>query len=751
MAAPKSKISKQNEKQFASLVDHLLNGDWAAKALTDFDIADYEEFGLYCQTQKQNLQTVNRFLLFAKYKDLDGGECEQFCQGVDLAKLAQDLSTNFLNINIIQSFIKLLQETAIPTELQQRFCNHLDHRTLGVMAREKRARLHSIYIFVIRMQKAKISPAALSVFWDELDFNDLGRQALKKGTKLPTLKKFIDLMQKLHTPSINRRKFFKQIDFAKLGEKAGRKQWGLTMVMDFLHRARSAGVSKEAQRTFCNHLDFTTLGKYAGSDEAGLATITYFLTRLGILRIAKQKQRDFFNHLHLPAIARKINAGEIGFATLLKFMSFLQKIGDDEAQANFYHEIDWHKFGKWVLSQKDKWNSLSSLFYQLAISSKLNSAQALQFVKSFGLKNFSQAGFSSPPDTLAALKTLLVERCNLSIEELEAQGITWTFQDWLRSFSNNPFQMAEYMTASRRRFFAIAVQSLQENDASWSFLQTHMASLRAWNILIHNLRPISGQHINDIVLPALKNLSSSQIEKLICEANLDEIGIFLNRFNPHSKVYSWPYNDAVDFGKLNFAKALESATLPAIGFFIFNFYRIGKNELAHRFAGELYEHSDLLLDKCSFSTPGEIDLFFWNWFMALPVGQRPLLLDAPSFHRTMIEKASEGAEAYLQGIIGTMKLSGCQVPEYLKATLNIEAAIRTCQQASDKVSYRLMRLVGGLWAITGGDIGKDQKLAYHRALQKLDQDSRFDIPNQNQATKQITGWLKSAFIKRRKR
>ncbi|MCB9090512.1 MAG: hypothetical protein H6628_19630 [Calditrichae bacterium] len=609
----------------------------------------------------------------------------------------------------------------------------------------------AITSFLYLTRRAGVSEAALAVFWNETDLKALGVHARENQFGFSAMNLFIDLANCSDISDIKQRRFFSQLDFEDLGKKACKEEISFTQITIFLNRIRQSGVGEEAQRLFCKQLDFKALGDRATKDSVGFATITSFLGIVGSIKVSVNTQREFFSSLDLAALGKKVQEDEVGFPTVLAFLNKMQYLASDEAQQHrFYDELDFRKLAKSVINENDRYFSPTNLFGVLTRIPGVTREKALHFVEGSGWERIKRACSFMAPDALAAMRIFFRQKCELTAEELAVKGLTWTYQDWLHSFINNPCYKGKRVSKSRYGLFRYAWKGLLQDEDTWSFLNNEDLTLRSWNILIHNLQVAGLNELDEKVLPALRGMSTSQLETLVSKADLENIGLFLEKFNPKDGIFPWQFPESIKFDKINFLAGLKNTSLTALAYFLFNFYYIGQSQWAHYFADQLHANADQLLTNITSADLKALDLFTWNWFIALSDGQKPSILENPTISRQVIEKAKEGSEAHLLGIVGTMKLSGCSIPEFLPVTLNIDASKRICQQASDKHHSSLIRYLGGLWAKADQSLSVPEKRGYLRSLHKLRDELILDIPNQHLAIKKLTHWLSGAFARKKR-
>lgn len=187
-----------------------------------------------------------------------------------------------------------------------------------------------------------------------------------------------------------------------------------------------------------------------------------------------------------------------------------------------------------------------------------------------------------------------------------------------------------------------------------------------------------------------------ELGKLICESDLSNIGIFLSHFNPEDGIFKWSIPEEIDFKQINFFGKIADITLVAISHFLFNFYFINRGGWSHYFAEQLDNNYSLLIPKITNASIPELDFFFWNLWMAMPKGKKPLIFSDKRIMEIICEKVikeKQNKESIL-GLFGTLNLSMSPVDKELTNLLNTEKAEAICQRAAKEGSITSIRLLG---------------------------------------------------------
>jgi hypothetical protein len=409
--------------------------------------------------------------------------------------------------------------------------------------------------------------------------------------------------------------------------------------------------------------------------------------------------------------------------------------------------LDWKVLGE---AAGKKIGELKNPFFNFNLVqsySFISKEMALLFVEGIGWSTLNKAiNEQFSPDILAAVIKLLINKCNLKRNELMEKELDLNpDRIWLNAFVNNPCP----------RVKASQQQPIQQNYLDYAgtcfvrFAEKEFSnrtveiSLKSWNILIHNISAsCSPEYLEEKIIPLLKNLPPKRLEELLCESDLSNIGIFLNRFNPEDGIFKWSIPKEIDFRKINFFGKISDSTLEAISHFLFNFYFINRGDCSYYFAEQLDNNYSLLISKITDASIAELDFFFWNLWMAMPKDKKPLIFCDKRIIEIISEKLTKEKkdEESILGLIGTLDLSKSQVNGGLTRLLGAKNVKSICQRAVKEGSIKFIRLFAGCSLF----LSKDDLLEIYNEIQKTNFQFNVQVPNQEAAL----NFIKEYFNKR---
>ncbi|MBA7592813.1 hypothetical protein ES708_35007 [subsurface metagenome] len=260
--------------------------------------------------------------------------------------------------------------------------------------------------------------------------------------------------------------------------------------------------------------------------------------------------------------------------------------------------------------------------------------------------------------------------------------------------------------------------------------------LKSWNIFIHNMSASYPKYFEEKIIPILKGFSGSRLEKLFCESDLSNIGIFLRRFSPDGGIFKWSIPDEVNFKRVNFLEKIEDSTLVAISHFLFNFYFISRGEYSNFFAEQLDNDYSQIIPKIKDANIAELDFFFWNLWMAMPKSKKSRIFNDEIIRRFILNKSTKEIKdkEYLLGLIGTLKLSMSPVPEGLIELITAENAKSICKKTIKEGSIKFVRLFGGCLLL----LLKDNLKEIYNNIPKTSFQFNIHVPNQIDAVNFIS-------------
>jgi hypothetical protein len=624
------------------------------------------------------------------------GEIDQeFRDGLLISLNLENIGAQIRDIGLgtVGNFLRLTKQAGVDRDKLNAFCEGLDFKALGV--RSKDIGLATVKNFLQLTTQAGIDSDKLNVFCEGLDFWALGERSRDIG--LATVMSFLQLTTQAGVDSESLNAFCEGLDFWALGERS--RDIGLATVMSFLKLTRQAGVDSESLNAFCKGLDFRDLG---------------------------ERSRD------------------IGVATVMMFLRLTRQVGvSNKILKSFCEVLDWEKLGKSMGKKMTELKNPFFEFHQVYTYSFISKEMTMLFIEGVGWSTLSKAiNEQFSPDILSAVVKLLINKCNNSRNELIERGLNLRpHKTWLNSFSNNPCPKTAGMQSIYKNYLNYACSSFIKFAEKEFVNKSQQLPLESWNILSHNISTACPEYLEERIIPLLKNVSVNRFEKLFCESDLSNISRFLNKFNPEDGIFKWSIPAGVDFSKINFFEKIGSSTLEAISHFLFNFYFISRAECSHFFAEQLDNDYSPVIPKIIDAGIAEMDLFFWNFWMALPKGKKPTICDDNNIKELILEKATKEkkyAECLL-GLIGTLNLTMSPVNEGLIKLVNIEKAKSICRKAIEDGSIRFIRLFGGCLLL----LSKNDLMELYKDVQKKYFQYPIRVPNQIEAL----SFIKSIFNK----
>ncbi|MBI2472580.1 MAG: hypothetical protein HYV59_15305 [Planctomycetes bacterium] len=468
------------------------------------------------------------------------------------------------------------------------------------------------------------------------------------------------------------------------------------------------------------------------------ASFNEILFLLFIIKKLDIKERDWLLNEILGADGLICKAKESSLSTLSTIVNFLRLarqsgIGEGILKS-FCEPSDWkilgEAAGKKIGESKNPFFELHSVQRYSFISKDM----ALQFVEGIGWDRLNKAiNEQFSPDILAAAKKLLTKKCSLTHVQLKEKGIDLEdHKIWLNSFMNRPCPIVSekqqsiqknYLTYAGNKFKSI------ENKIDYNSLNL---SLKSWNIFIHNISATCpAEYLKGKIIPLFASMPAERLEKLICESDLYNIGIFLNRFNPEDGIFKWSIPKEIDFKRIKFLENIGDSTLEAISHFLFNFYFIDRGECSHYFAEEIGNNYSTLIPKITNASIAELDFFFWNLWMAMPKGKKPLLFSNKEIMEIILKKLAKEKKdkESILGLIGTLNMSMSPVNEELTSLIDAKTAKAICQKAVTEGSIKFIRLMGGCLLL----LPKDDLIEIYKGIQETNFQFNIQVPNQIEA------------------
>lgn len=686
-------------------------------------------------TTEDVVQNALAFLLFYK---INPDFISNFLEKLGFQALWDQVREDKVGLGIVNIMLRLIKQTGVSKDVIQNFCTSLDFATLGKRVKQARVGLSVVTQFISLAKQVGVAKDTVREFCLALDFSELGKQAKKEQVGLAIVKNFLMLIRQVEVSKGTIQKLCKALDFAELGEEAKKKQVGLATVKNFLELSSQVGVPKDTIREFCLALDFSELGEQARKEQVGLATVKNFLKLSRQVGVPKDTAREFCLALDFSELGKQAKQEQTGYSVIWNFIQRIQRLRIPYSmQQDFFNELNWKKFGRKALNEEKRIRYPFFLFHIFLSNDGITKEMVLQFIEGLGWENLVQGIVSYlNPESISAFYLLLTRKVKFTKKEFKQKGIELTHEVWFHSFTHNPCSPV----LQEKKFSVYGNEALSEllsRDIK-PILKKDSMDLKALNILIINIHRINPNHIKTTLSPVLKGFSATHFESLISHADLMNIGYFLSYFNPVEGVFDWELPQKVDFSVIDFSHVLLQTSLNDIAHFIFNLYYYKPKSWSPYFAKKLDEHTNRVLELIQDSDLRAIDFFTWNWWMALPDQHIPATFMSKELHKILVSKRETDMENLL-GLIGSLHLFHCPIPEEILTRISIENVKECCLKSLGEI--KSIRLLGGLWIISENILTKVEKETVSKSL--ADIKFHLSIPNQIYAVKRIKEWLKN--------
>ena len=527
-----------------------------------------------------------------------------------------------------------------------------------------------------------------------------------------------------------------QLDYPGLAERSG--EVGLGTVRNFLQLATQAGAAKTALRAFAKRLNFKALGERS-REEVGLATVQPLLRLATQAGVGKTALRAFAEGLNFKALGER--SREVGFNSIEAFLKTAYQTGVSSEQLRlFCSQLDWHKLGQSVVKEMGELRNMLFVFASLFRQRSISPDMALQFIEGVGwrtLGQWNQEVFSI--DVLAACQDVLRVKCRCESQALRRWGIDFDAPDlWWRSLFRPIGKVNEGQKHLQACYLKDALQ-LVERDGADELLR-RVRTLQDLNILIRNLKEMNPDWLAREVEPRLQTWDAARWQNLFDQADVRNLGTFLQRFCPRDGLFRWLLSAGLRFpldGKI------RQATLEGLAHLLFNFFVIQRRDQSYALALYLEAESGYVQEQLAPSTLAHIELFFWNYWLACPPDHEARLFRLAGLPDSLVPKlgAKLKDEAHWLGLAGSWRMAAAPGSDTIQIHLRSAEALGICRELAAQESPILIRSLIGLSLVCPYPPDADRRL-FAEALESTVLPG-LNIPTQEQALAYLEAWLKA--------
>lgn len=118
-------------------------------------------------------------------------------------------------------------------------------------------------------------------------------------------------------------------------------------------------------------------------------------------------------------------------------------------------------------------------------------------------------------------------------------------------------------------------------------LRDHGLDLNHWNILIHNFKTADPTLFLAELEPLLREMPQPDMTRLLCDADMLNLGLFARRFGPETGDFNWKPRLDPDPEALDFGGKIRPAQLIAIARPLFTLRFLGRPEWCSALANAL--------------------------------------------------------------------------------------------------------------------------------------------------------------------
>lgn len=584
----------------------------------------------------------------------------------------------------------------------------------------------------------EMDPILVSELISALDWKALGESS--RHLSLNRLEHFFDFASEVEVSPSNLNTFCSALDLKSMGEHSSA---GITRVGRFLERGRRAGVSAANLNIFCSALDLKDLGER--SHDAGPATIVRFLQLARQVGVNNTDLNKFFNALDLKGLSER--SRDVSSRTVMKLIKLAKVVGVSVANlSTFCKWLDWHHMGQYLSTKVDESPPLLE-FHTVCVNEVVTAEMARKFVEGMGWDAVRLViNAPSGPDTVAALRMLLVKKCGFGQKELARRYVTFGFNTWLHSFVGRPCgNFSAKQSHIQSKYLRFALNEFKGYPPQRLCVRLHNRShtLRQWCTLIHNLKLADVEYFRLELEPLLRDISQHEMTRLLRDADMLNLGLFATLFAPESGCFTWKPRVDADISASDAKALVAPATLEEIAHPLFVLRYIGVPRWCATIADVLDCEPMLAQKKLGSADIKTVELFFWNLLTARHDLRCPALLDSPEIGTAIIEVAKKFSEEQesLAALCGTLHLWGWHGLGELTPLVNKESALAHCLEAAKLKSPKLIRLVAGLAAVAPLGLSATAQQVIRDGLDSLV--FSLDVPSQVLALKQCRIWIET--------
>jgi len=617
-----------------------------------------------------------------------------------------------------------------------RVIKNLNFNELGQQSSE--VGLTTIVGFLEKTLKANVEKDRLNEFCTSLDFQELGKQSRNVG--LSTISNFLTRANQAGVDSYRLNEFCTCLNFRDLGERS--RVIGVSTIRNFLMRVQQAKVTPKRINEFCTCLDFQKLG--IQSSGLGLSNIKNFIMRANNAGINSDCLNEFCTGLNFYELGRR--SQDVGLPTIMQFFQIIYRSGiKKENYASFYRGLDWHKLGR-ALKKRGERGSYLAEFSLVIYQPLVDRTMARDFVTGMGwdyIKRLTEFYFS--PDVLAAIRMLLLTKCEFTPQELTGNGIYLCpgSDIWFTSFCQRHCSSKDKrVLKSQTNFLNYALNNFKSQHKR-GHLCYNSLDLKAWNILIQNLSLADSKFVETTIVPILSSFDDQTFEFLFRNSDLRNIGTFFSLFAPRKGPFTWHLSNGIDYRNIDLCTKIDKALLREVALFLFAPQFLGNKDLSEQVAQHIQKQWEIFLPQTMDADLKTVEFFLWNLLLALPSHEKLTLL--PQLIVAIEKKANESpvdAESLLAmlGILHFIEEQEAQ--QKLSHFINTQQAIAICRRATRNPSPRLIRqLYGLMFLLPELPLNKNREL-FRRGLNSLDMTLKISM--QESVLSGLRAWIDTA-------
>ena len=607
----------------------------------------------------------------------------------------------------------------------------LQFNELGQQAHD--ASLCAVRNFMTTTSRLGVNLSRVKEFFSAFNFENVGRRTQSHQSGLATIKNFLKQADKIGVDGDHLKEFCNCLNFLELGERSC--DVGLTTLKNFLDLVNKVGVDRDRLKQFCNCLNFPELGER--SCDAGLTTITMFLRQANKVGVDGDRLKQFCNSLNLPELGER--SCDVGLASIGSFLRQAYKANaDDDRLKQFCNHLNFLELGK----QSHKAGLAAFVHFIFMFNRYATWSTARDFVKGVGwdrIKTLAENDFA--PEAVAALRLLLIRKCEYSLEEIATKGIDLSAESkiWFKSFCQGTLPSRRELDKSEVALRGYSLNHVKRQHGQ-RYLSYDSIDLKAWNILIRNICSIDSEYFEQTIVPVLSSFSRQKFEFLFRDSDLKNLGIFLSFFGQETGGLAAEIFQDIEYDRIDLHNKIDGAALLEISHFLFSPRAVGLENLVTQTSQYIQKQWETFIPRVEDADLKTVEFFLWNLMLALPSGEK-LRLPAPIVDAIEAKIGTSPVDQpSLLGVLGILDLiedHGAHLR--LSSYLSGQQAIKICRDASTNPEFRLIRLLAGLKSLSAAPPTEENVDLFRAGLNSLD--LSLTIPRQEDFLDRLHEWL----------